>query len=195
MLMRLMVPATGLNDAGSRLVRLVVSAMRPERLRLSTRKADPEIRPSVGMQPPRRSPFSNVGPDENRLPQTGCQSRPLPHGCWPMVPCFHVYDKCRCRGDTLRLGWRETQADDLASPGETVLMPTQSESLAAVSGTSSKTLRLLHRRLHQLLHAMLILRGRESRRGHGRRGRKPSTRKLVLPPAVVPSDNGGRDSR
>ncbi len=36
-------------------------------------------------------------------------------------------------------------------------MPTQSESPAAVSGTSSKTLQLLHRRLRQLLHAMLVL--------------------------------------
>ena len=42
MLMRLMDPSRGRNDAESRLVRRVVSAMRPERLRLSTRKAQPE---------------------------------------------------------------------------------------------------------------------------------------------------------
>jgi hypothetical protein len=35
-------------------------------------------------------------------------------------------------------------------------MPTQSESPAAVSGTSSKTLQLLHRRLRQLLRVMLV---------------------------------------
>jgi hypothetical protein len=36
-------------------------------------------------------------------------------------------------------------------------MPTQSESPAAVSGTSSKTLQLLRKRLRQLLHGMLVL--------------------------------------
>ena len=36
-------------------------------------------------------------------------------------------------------------------------MPTQSESPAAVSGTSSKTLQLLRKRLRQLLHVMLVL--------------------------------------
>jgi hypothetical protein len=35
-------------------------------------------------------------------------------------------------------------------------MPTQSENPAAVSGTSSKTLQLLRRRLRQLLHVMLV---------------------------------------
>ena len=36
-------------------------------------------------------------------------------------------------------------------------MPTQSESPAAVSGTSSKTLQLLRKRLRQLLRVMLVL--------------------------------------
>ena len=36
-------------------------------------------------------------------------------------------------------------------------MPTQSESPAAVSGTSSKTLQLLRERLRQLLRVMLVL--------------------------------------
>jgi hypothetical protein len=36
-------------------------------------------------------------------------------------------------------------------------MPTRSESPAAVSGTSSKTLQLLRKRLRQLLHVMLVL--------------------------------------
>ena len=36
-------------------------------------------------------------------------------------------------------------------------MPTQSESLAALSGTSSKTLQLLRKRLRQLLHVMVVL--------------------------------------
>ena len=70
-----------------------------------------------------------------------------------MVPFFRFSDNCRCRGDTVRLGWRETQADNLAWPGEAVLMSTQSESPAAVTVTSSKTLQLLQRRLRQLLRA------------------------------------------
>jgi hypothetical protein len=41
MIMRLMVPSSGRNNAGSRLVCLEVSAMRPERLRLSTRRTKP----------------------------------------------------------------------------------------------------------------------------------------------------------
>src|SRR5580692_7113268 len=41
--------------------------------------------------------------------------------------------------------------------GRGPLMLTQSESPAAVSGTSSKTLQLLYRRLRQLLRAMLVL--------------------------------------
>jgi hypothetical protein len=66
-------------------------------------------------------------------------------------------DNCRCKGDALWLGWRETQADDLASPGEAVLMPTTSESPAPVSGTSQKTLQLLRKRLRQLRRVTLAL--------------------------------------
>ena len=39
----------------------VVSQMRLEGLRLSTRKANPEISPSVGMQPPSGFPRSKDG--------------------------------------------------------------------------------------------------------------------------------------
>ena len=62
-------------------------------------------------------------------------------------------------GDTLWLGWRESQATDLASPGDAALMPTQSESPApaAVSGTSQKMLQLLRKRLRQLVRVTLVL--------------------------------------
>ena len=66
-------------------------------------------------------------------------------------------DNCRCKGYALWLGWRETQADDLASPGEAVLMSTTSESPAPVSGTSHKMLQLLCRRLRQLRRVTLAL--------------------------------------
>ncbi len=36
--------------------------------RLTTRKANPEISPSAGMQPLRRFPFSNVGPARTGVP-------------------------------------------------------------------------------------------------------------------------------
>jgi hypothetical protein len=74
-----------------------------------------------------------------------------------MFPVSQFSDNCRCKGDTLWLGWRETQADDLASPGEAVLMPTTSESPAPVSGTSQKTLQLLRKRLRQLRRVTLAL--------------------------------------
>ena len=49
-------------------------------------------------------------------------------------------DNCRCKSTTLWLGWRESQATDLASPGDDLLMPTQPRvaAPAAVSGTSPK---------------------------------------------------------
>jgi hypothetical protein len=74
-----------------------------------------------------------------------------------MFSFFRFSDNCRCKGDALWLGWRETQADDLASPGEAVLMPTTSESPAPVSGTSQKTLQLLRKRLRQLRRVTLAL--------------------------------------
>jgi hypothetical protein len=74
-----------------------------------------------------------------------------------MVPVSQFSDNCRCEGDTLWLGWRETQADDLASPGEAVFMPTPAECPAAVSGPSSKTLQLLRMRLRQLGRVLLVV--------------------------------------
>jgi hypothetical protein len=74
-----------------------------------------------------------------------------------MVPVSQFSDNCRCEGDTLWLGWRETQADDLASPGEAVFMPTPAECPAAVSGPSSKTLQLLRKRLRQLGRVLLVV--------------------------------------
>ncbi len=57
------------------------------------------------------------------------------------------------------LGWRENRAEDPTSPGDNRLMLAQDESPArqVVSGTSSKTLRLLRKRLRQLLRAALVL--------------------------------------
>jgi hypothetical protein len=66
-------------------------------------------------------------------------------------------DNCRCKGERWRLGWRGTQADDRASSGEAVLMPTRSESPAAVSGTPSKLVQLVRKRLRQLRRATLAL--------------------------------------
>jgi hypothetical protein len=59
---------------------------------------------------------------------------PTPPAWWPMFPFFHFSDNCRCKGNALWLGWRESQADDLASPGEAVLMPTTFESPAPAGG-------------------------------------------------------------
>src|SRR4051812_42674219 len=73
-----------------------------------------------------------------------------------MAPVSQFSDNCRGKGDTLWLGWRGTQADDLASPGEAVFMPTPAECPAAVSGPPSKTLQLLRKRLRQLLRVMLV---------------------------------------
>ena len=99
-----------------------------------------------------------VGPDENRLPQTGCtESAPA---TWMMAVGSRFSDSLTivvARPSRLWLGWRESQAEDLASPGDAAIMPTQSESPAAVSGTSSKTLQLLRKRLRQLLRVMLVL--------------------------------------
>jgi hypothetical protein len=74
-----------------------------------------------------------------------------------MFPFFRFSDNCRCKGDALWLGWRQAQADDLASPGEAVLMPTTSESPAPVSDTSQKTLQLLRKRFRQLRRVTLAL--------------------------------------
>jgi hypothetical protein len=74
-----------------------------------------------------------------------------------MVPVSQFSDTCRCKGDTLWLGWRETQADELVSPGEAVFMPTPAECPAAVSGPSSKTLQLLRKRLRQVGRVLLVV--------------------------------------
>jgi hypothetical protein len=74
-----------------------------------------------------------------------------------MVPVSQFSDTCRCKGDTLGLGWRETQADELVSPGEAVFMPTPAECPAAVSGPSSKTLQLLRKRLRQVGRVLLVV--------------------------------------
>jgi hypothetical protein len=74
-----------------------------------------------------------------------------------MGPFFCISDNCRCDGDTLWLGWREIQADDLASPGDVAIMPTQSESPVTVSGPSSKTFQLLRNRVRQLLRILLAV--------------------------------------
>ncbi len=59
------------------------------------------------------------------------------------------------------LGWPESPAADLASPGDDPLMLTQHESPApapaAVSGTSQKLLQLLRKRLRQLARVTLVL--------------------------------------
>src|SRR5207247_3478227 len=78
------------------------------------------------------------------------------------LPISDLSDSCRCTGRTSWLGWRGSQAKDLASPGEDLLMLTQQASpapaTAEVSGASRKLRQLLRKRLRQLL------RGSEERR-------------------------------
>jgi hypothetical protein len=69
-------------------------------------------------------------------------------------------DKCRCLRGKLWLGWRESQAKDLASPGDGPLMLTQDESPAtrwAASVPSHKLLQLLRKRLRQLAWVTFVL--------------------------------------
>ena len=56
MLMQRMVLSSGRNDEGSRMVRLMVSAMRPERVRFSTRKAHSPTATNNRMERPPLSP-------------------------------------------------------------------------------------------------------------------------------------------
>jgi hypothetical protein len=55
------------------------------------------------------------------------------------------------------LGWRESPAADLDSPGDAAIMPTPSESCVMVSGTPSKLVQLLRKRLRQLLRVVVVL--------------------------------------
>jgi hypothetical protein len=78
------------------------------------------------------------------------------------VPVSPFSDNCHCENVTLWLGWPESPAVDLASPGDDPLMLNQQESLAparaAVSGgTSQKLLHLLRQRLRQLARVTLVL--------------------------------------
>jgi preprotein translocase subunit SecG len=61
----------------------------------------------------------------------------------------------------LALGWPESPAADLASPGDTPLMLIQDESPApapaAVSGASQKLLQLIRKRLRQLARVTFVL--------------------------------------
>jgi hypothetical protein len=70
-------------------------------------------------------------------------------------------DNCRCRKRTVWLGWRESQAKDLASPREDRLMLIQHESPASsgtvVAGPSHKLLQLVRKRLRQLLRVTIAL--------------------------------------
>jgi hypothetical protein len=78
-----------------------------------------------------------------------------------VVPVFLFSDKCHCKNLALCLGWPESPAADLASPGADILMLTQQESpapaSAAVSGTSPKLHQLLRKRLRQLLLVVVVL--------------------------------------
>src|SRR6516165_1077218 len=68
-------------------------------------------------------------------------------------PLTVVIDKGLAPG----LGWRESPAADLDSPGDAAIMPTQSESPVAVSGKPSKMVALLRKRLRQLLRVVVVL--------------------------------------
>src|SRR6516165_3604763 len=71
------------------------------------------------------------------------------------VPLFS--DNCHCQDLALGLGWPESPAADLDSPGDAAIMPTQSESPVAVSGKPSKAVELLRKRLRQLLRVVVAL--------------------------------------
>src|SRR4051794_26561482 len=77
------------------------------------------------------------------------------------VPVSPFSDNCHGENLTLWLGWPESPAADLASPGDDPLMFIQQESPApapaAVSGTSQKLLQLLRKRLRQLARVTLVL--------------------------------------
>jgi hypothetical protein len=105
-------------------------------LRRCTRKANPEISSSVGMQPPKGIPAFQG---------------------WPLSPSSSSLTFVIDKGLAPWLGWPESQAEDLASPGDAAIMPTQSERPVAVSGTPSKTVALLRKQLRQLLRVVIVL--------------------------------------
>src|SRR5271154_604266 len=77
------------------------------------------------------------------------------------VPVSPFSDNCHCENLTLWLGWPESPAVDLASPGDDPFMLIQQESPApapaAVSRTSQKLLQLLRKRHRQLARVTLVL--------------------------------------
>jgi hypothetical protein len=108
--------------------------------------ATPAARPSRCKRTKKQRQAGGSGPHRARLPcarMLGVFPResPSPAGLpesdsatWMMalLPVFQFSDNCSCESHTLWLGWRESQAAELASPGDAVLMPTKFESPAAV---------------------------------------------------------------
>ena len=74
-----------------------------------------------------------------------------------VVPVLLFSDNCHCQNLALGLGWPESPAADLASPGDAAIMPTPSESRVTVSGKPSKAVELLRKRLRLSLGAMMII--------------------------------------
>src|SRR6516165_3192160 len=74
-----------------------------------------------------------------------------------VVPVLLFSDNCHCQDLALGLGWPESPAADLASPGDAAIMLTQSESPVAVSGKPSKMVELLRKRLRQLLRVIVVV--------------------------------------
>ena len=70
------------------------------------------------MPPLEGVPGSGVGPRRIGFPSPAARA-----GLGDLEAGPRSSDNCRCKGDALWLGWREPQADDLASPGVAVLMP------------------------------------------------------------------------
>ncbi len=73
------------------------------------------------------------------------------------VPASLSSDNCHCQDLTLGLGWPESPAADIDSPGDAAYMPTPSESRVTVSGKPAKVVELLRRRLRLSLGAMMIV--------------------------------------
>src|SRR5262249_55597331 len=74
-----------------------------------------------------------------------------------VVPVSLLSYNCHCQDLALGLGWPESPATDLDSPGDAAIMATRSESRATVSRKPSKAVESLRKRLRLSLRAMMIV--------------------------------------
>src|SRR5437660_1281241 len=74
-----------------------------------------------------------------------------------VVPVSLSFYNCHRQDLVLGLGWPESPAAGLDSPGDTAIMPNPSESRVTVSGKPSKAVEWLRKRLRLSLGAMMII--------------------------------------